>query len=123
MANEITLVVQIQQTKNGRTFTDNTGGLTYTQTGNGVSSGVYLVSDSAAVAIPLAGIVEPESALLRNLDDTNFVTLGYDNTGFVPVMKIRPGQCVLVNLDGVLAVPQLKADTNDCLVSYSIFDR
>ena len=121
MANEITLAIQIQQTKNGKSFTDSTGGLSITQTGNSVSSGVILALAASAVSLPLGDIATPGLALVRNLDATNYVELGYDDTGFEAVMKIPAGQAVLVSLDGIMAAPQVKANTANALTSFSIF--
>jgi hypothetical protein len=121
MANEITLAIQIQQTKNGKSFTDSTGGLSITQTGNSVSSGVILALAASAVSLPLGDIASPGLALVRNLDATNYIELGYDDTGFVAVMKIPSGQAVLVSLDGIMAAPQVKANTANALTSFSIF--
>jgi hypothetical protein len=121
MANEITLVIQIQQTKNGKSFADSTGGLSITQTGNSVSSGVILALEASAVSLPLGDIASPGLALVRNLDATNYIELGYDDTGFEAVMKIPAGQAVLVSLDGIMAAPQVKANTANALTSFSIF--
>ena len=121
MANEITLAIQIQQTKNGRSFQDATGALSITQTGNSYVTGVVLALAASAVSLPIGDVAAPGLALVRNLDATNYIELGYDDTGFVAVMKIPAGQAVLVSLDGIMAAPQVKANTANALTSFSIF--
>lgn len=123
MADEITYQVQFSYTKNGRTLLDSPGTITSDAAGDGLASGIILATHAAALAVPLGLVASPGLAVFRNLDDTNYIELGYDSSGFVAVMKIQPLQTVLVSLDGLMAAPYVKAHTADALMSYTIAEQ
>ena len=92
------------------------------QTGKAIMSGVLSVVHTSATEVPLGPVTTPGWAMFRNLDATNYVNLGYDDTGFVAVMKIGAGQCVVVSLDAVLAAPYVQAAVATCLLDYTILN-
>lgn len=55
-----------------------------------------------------------------NLDDTNFVQLGYDSGGFVPTEKILPGEPQGFHRIDPTITLQAKADTGACNVRFII---
>jgi len=58
--------------------------------------------------------------MVKNTDDTNFVEIGYDDTGFKNVVKILPGDAALFQL--AQGTPQAKADTDACVIQYFIVE-
>lgn len=56
----------------------------------------------------------PKTALLANLDDTNFVEIGGDSGLTVFKLRIDPGEFIVMNLTS--ATLYAKADTADCLL-------
>jgi hypothetical protein len=120
---DLTYSLTATYAKNGTTIPYSTGNLTATLAGDGAVSAAFVVTENAAVALPLAGVASPGLAFIENLDADNFIEIGYDDDGFEAVMKIQPGQAVLVSLDGVMAAPYAQADTDDVLIRYSIFDQ
>lgn len=65
-------------------------------------------------------IATPGYAYFKNLDDTNFVEIGVDNTGFVAMAKIGPGQVAMFPIADSTTL-QGKADTAECRVHKVIF--
>lgn len=55
-----------------------------------------------------------------NLDDTNYVQLGIDSGGFVPIEKILPGETNLPHRIDPTVTLQAKANTGACNVRFII---
>lgn len=81
-----------------------------------IAAGVKTVGTSDESLDP--GDVASEGVLvLHNLDDTNYVTYGPDDTGMTPFGKLKPNEFAFVRLvPGVTVV--LKANTAACNVRY-----
>jgi len=117
---DLTISLQVNYSKNGRTLSVNPGLAEIDVTGNGMVDGVILITFAAAMALPLGGVATPGIAVITNLDAANYVELGVDDSGLVPYVTIPAGETAMVNL-GNMAVPYMQADTGNCLVSYTIF--
>lgn len=65
-------------------------------------------------------ITTPGYGLFHNLDGTNFVEIGYDDTGFKPTVKIESGEWALFRL--AQATPQAKADTAACDLEFILIE-
>lgn len=92
-----------------------------TQTGQGMHRPVVNVGTTEEVLnfgdIGTEGIVA-----FRNLDDTNFVTIGPEDTGaMVPAIKIKPGEFQLFRLHPTVVL-RAQADTAACLVEMMLLE-
>jgi hypothetical protein len=119
---DVSLAIVLSYSKNGREFILRNATTAFDATGDGLASGVITATEAAAVAVPLGSVASPGLAVFQNLDDTNFIELGYDSTGFVAAMQIPAGGVAIVYLDGLLAAPYVQADTADALLSYTIIE-
>jgi hypothetical protein len=119
MANELTVINQISYSKNGKTLTITPVNIYITCTGNGVSAGVSSFGFAAAAAIPLGGVTSPGFAKFKNLDATNSIRIGWDDSGFVYFTTIPAGKEITVFLK---AAPWALALTAAVLLEYTIFD-
>ena len=59
---------------------------------------------------------------MKNLDSTNYVEFGVDNTGFVACGKIRPGKQAMFEIADSTTL-QLRANTSACDVQYLVLDK
>ena len=120
MATELTITISATYNQDGVAFNEIMTQDYQDLTGHGVSRGVTSVATSAA-ALELAGVTTPGGvALFKNLDATNYVEIGWDDSGFVAAVKLLAGQVALVPL---VNAPWAKANTGACLLQYTIFDR
>lgn len=51
---------------------------------------------TAAENIPLGSVTTPSMIVIRNLDATNFLDVGFDDSGFVSASTIGPGRVGIV---------------------------
>jgi len=61
-------------------------------------------------AIPLGDVAVPGHFICKNLDDTNFFLIGYDDGGFKDLVKVEAGK-VCGPFQFSQAAPQWEADT------------
>jgi hypothetical protein len=69
----------------------------FTQSGEGLASGIQNVGTSAE-AIGIGDVGTEGYAVFENLDATNYVEIGWDATGFQEAFKLLPGQFAIVPL-------------------------
>jgi len=120
MATELTCAVTVTYIQDGVSFAEVLTQDLQDLTGHGVSRGVASVA-TAAAALTLAGVTTPGGvALFKNLDATNYLEIGWDDSGFVAAVKLLAGQVALIPL---VNAPWAKANTGACLLQYTIFDR
>ncbi len=81
---------------------------------------VQAVGFAAAEALRLGEITTPGFCLFHNTDATNFVEIGYDDTGFKPTVKVLAGEWALFRL--TQAAPQAKADTASVDLEYYMIE-
>jgi hypothetical protein len=120
MANELSIQLGITNySKGGNTFSKIFPTSNITVTGNNIAAGTQEVGTSAE-ALAKGDITTPGYLLIHNLDATNFVQVGYDDTGFKPTVKIKAGEKALFRL--AQATPQVLADTAACRIAYWLIE-
>jgi len=58
--------------------------------------------------------------MFRNLDATNFVEIGYDDSGFKNVIKLKAGETFITRISQ--SAPYAKADTAAVELFYIIYE-
>jgi hypothetical protein len=121
MADEITIKVYLSVSKTGvPAITQSPGQKTITMTGTDLILATQSIGTSAE-NINKGEITTPGMCIMHNLDATNFVEIGHDETGsFVADVKIKAGEWNLFRLNQ--AVPQGKADTGAVLLEYLMLE-
>jgi hypothetical protein len=94
---------------------------TSTLTGDGVTDTVQTIGFAAHEAIVLTDISTYGYAEFTNLDATNFVQIGIDETGtFHPLVKLEAGQSARLWLS---EAPYAQADTAACDLACFVTER
>lgn len=120
MADEIKITIK-GRVENGNYKTEwSFGQVNIDQAAQGASSGIQSIGTSAE-NITVGDVSTAGYLFLRNLDSTNFVEFGKDNTGFVNVGKLKPGEMCCFRVAASTTV-QLKADTAACDVMYLLLE-
>lgn len=120
MANEIRITLQLQvingDFKDGFTYSDQ-----WDQTAIGASAGVQIVGTSAE-NLDLGDVATNGVLVLHNLDDTNFVTYGLNDSAAIKACgKIKPGEVALLRLvPGIDLMCQ--ADTADVKLRFLLLE-
>ena len=119
MANEI----KVTASATNSNFTDDwrPASLTDSQTTKGASGGVVLVGFAAEEDLTLGDVSSPGWFMLRNLDDTNFVTWGAKDTTMKAVGKLEAGEFAILKLDPAVTI-RWQADTADVRVEYKCWE-
>lgn len=73
-------------------------GLTIQLANDGLASAIQVIGISAE-NLSVGAITAAGFAVLLNLDDTNFVQIGWDDSGFEPAFKLGPGHPAILTLD------------------------
>ena len=120
MADEYKLTIRSKLTNGGHSVGWFNNQLSVTQTAEGISSGVQTVGTSAE-NITTGDITTPGYLHLKNLDTTNYVEFGADNTGFVAVGKLKAGEEAVFRVAASTTI-QLKADTASCNVAFQLLE-
>lgn len=126
MADEISIKLQMSFKKglmqkvsiNPAAFTIDVAGTDYIYATQSIAT--------SATAIDKGDITTPGYMLVHNMDATNFVEIGYDDTGFKPTIKLL-GAAAIGNQEWALfrctqATPQAKADTSACVIEYLMIE-
>ena len=119
MADEITLSASFKVEKGGASFARSTGALQVDMSGSHIAAGTQAVGTSAE-ALEKGDITTPGLLYIKNMDGTNFVEVGYDDTGFKPTVKILAGEWAIFRL--TQTTPQVKADTGACNIEYILVE-
>ena len=120
MADEISYAVQIQYSKNGRSQVKAATSNTLDVTGNNLVSGVEATANDAHNAIDKGGIGTLGLCHFENLDATNTIEIGYDDSGaFVTAASLAPGMEALFKPTGAV---YHKAGAGTPLLSYTLFE-
>lgn len=122
MANEITVTGTLTVRKG---YLDSSRSRSRSHTLNAASpakaSGIASIGFAAHEALPMGDVATAGWARFENLDATNYVQIGVDNTGtFIPVIKLMPSECVIVRL--ATNAPYAKANTAAVKLDYEIYD-
>ena len=94
-------------------------------TANGPSPGAVSVTTSG-VDIPLAQLATPGLARIKNLNATNYVTIGlWDSTTFFPLLELLPGEEYVMRLSRAALTGQTiraVAHVATCIIQFDAFD-
>lgn len=121
MADELTQVSGWSYSKNGRTRQLTSTSTEHDVTANTVIEQVQSIGFEAHEAIALGDVATFGFAYFKNLDATNFVRIGIDETGtFHPFIKLLAGQEAQVWLS---EAPYAQANTGAVLLDYLIVGR
>jgi len=120
MANEISYQIQALLTNGNLRDNYSSGSLAADQANAFLIRNVQTIGFAAAEALDLGDLTTPGITIFFNMDDTNFVEIGSDSGGFVPFMKLKPGEMGMCRLG--TAAPQAKADTGAIDLFYIIYD-
>jgi hypothetical protein len=114
MANEINLSVTFTITNGYLKDTFSPGTIQITQTTKGVAGHAQSIGTAAAEIIDIGDIATNGYAILRNIDATNFVTWGPQDSGSGGAMitcgKLKPGEIAVFRL-ATAVVLMAQADT------------
>lgn len=120
MADEITITSNMELSNGAVVYQPQTQQFTADQSTAEIIINVQTIGTSAE-AVELGDIATPGWARFHNLDPTNFVQVGVDDGGgFVPFMKVLPGEIQgPVRIDPTHTL-QAKADTGSCKLKTEI---
>jgi hypothetical protein len=112
MASELSLTIAFSYTKNGIT-------LSKSFSGNVTISGNYPIENTASIGtadetLALGDVSTPGWLYAKNLDSTNYITLGADGSSYFA--KLKPGEPLLQRWNG--AAIHAKANTAACDLEY-----
>ncbi len=117
MANELTYTIVDNYSKGGIVDAAQTGTVNVTITGTKIAR----IIDTATLAgnnLSLAGCTVPCYILIKNLDATNFITVGV--AASMPV-RVDAGKSAFFMFASAIT-PYVKADTADCRIDYRLFE-
>lgn len=123
MAGELTVNVQANLRNGPLVAQFPPGGIRVDQADAMVNDRVITVGFAAHEAITFGDIATVGYVGFHNLDGTNFVQVGVDDSGvFVPVIRLLPGETGIVPVDPGAAL-YAKADTADVDLRVCAFSR
>lgn len=122
MANEMTLVGTVTVSNGNFKFVWRPGALSVDQTNGRVSGGVQTIGTSAETVTIGGDITSYGYMVVRNLDATNFVTIGPDSTGQVDFLKLLAGEWGVFPIKPGITI-KATADTAACDLEYYVLDR
>ena len=118
MSDELALTARLSFNKGGASVTRAVN-ITVDITGDAYTNGVQSITTDADQVLALgAALGTPGYVIVKNLDDTNFVTLGIEKTSWA--IKIKAGEVSMWRHNG--ATIPIIADTDACLVEYIIIE-
>ena len=83
--------------------------------------GIPSIGFAAHEALPMGDVAAAGWGFFKNLDATNYVQIGVDNTGtFIPFLRLNAGEFCFVRL--ATNAPYAKANTAAVQLKYLIFD-
>lgn len=93
-----------------------------TLSGTGSAMGLQIVGTSAEnLAVGDVDLTSGGHLIIRNVDATNYVQLGRDNTGFVATARLRVGDPYQYFFIEPGITPQMKANTSPCKVEFYLW--
>jgi hypothetical protein len=123
MANEITMTASYQ-VANLLTQKRAVPTSLFTQAAAGLVANTVAVPNDSDLALELGGVTSPGLAYFQNLapvaSPTHIISIGPDDTGMVPAIRLEPGQWCLVFL---AAAPYARAAAGTPALYYEIFQR
>ncbi len=128
MADEITYTVALRAIKSSIDITRSISNTTADMTGDAYSAGAQSIPTTAnGTEITVATAVgTPGWSFFRNLDGTNFITIGYYNaaTGptYSPFITLKAGEACVVRLVADGTTLRALADTASVVLEHIIFE-
>jgi hypothetical protein len=131
MSNEITVGAYLKVNNGNLQFGSTPSSFKADQaTANGPTPGSILAT-TAGVTVSLAELTVPGMCQVTNLDSTNYVSFGlYIGSTFYPFGEVLPGESNVFRLardiltaNAGAAVLRVKANTANCYVNVSAFDK
>lgn len=121
MANELTITASMSFTKGNVAATARSvSALGVTVSGSRLMHHVQAVGTSEE-AMVLGEVTSLGYCWMKNLDDTNFVTLK-TGTGGTVVIKLKAGEVALFRFGSGITAPYLIADTASCNLEYLLIE-
>ena len=122
MANEITIQLVMSVQNGNFRFNYRPGTLQVDQTNGRVSGGVQTIGTSSETVTVSSDLTSEGYAVFRNLDTTNFITIGPDSTGQVDFVKLLAGEFAVIPIKPSITI-KATADTAACDLEYYVLDR
>tara|TARA_Y100000310_G_C20000604_1_gene498311 strand:- start:148 stop:513 length:366 start_codon:yes stop_codon:yes gene_type:complete len=120
MANELTVTVSLAFDKGGvaasKAFTD----VQFDVSGAKLAWVVQNIGTGADVALKLGDMTTPGYMLVKNLDDTNYVTIGGAASLATQTIRLNAGEVALFRHMGT--APVASADTAACNIEYLLIE-
>lgn len=120
MADELTLSASLAYSKSGETLRTAITGLQRDVTGTEHAKYVQLIGTSEEALI-LTDIGTPGYCLLRNLDETNYVSIR-SGTAAANCIELLPGDFALFRFARTATAPFALANTSACRVEITIIE-
>jgi hypothetical protein len=120
MANELKIRLGLWFEKGGVKVSKAQEDLFVTITGTDAIHATQSIGFAAAENLDKGDITTVGYAWFRNMDTTNFVQIGYDSTGFKPVIKLKAGEQAVARLGQ--STPQAQADTGAVSLEYILVE-
>lgn len=123
MANELTLTFSLYFKKSDLEVRREVKGDKVTVSGDAYDARVLEIATGGTTITPASTIGTEGYCFVRNLDATNFLTLGDFEGGstYGSLIKLKPGECAMFRLDAT-AVIRGVADTAACLLEIIIIE-
>ena len=116
MANELTVSCSLRFSKSGREADKAYGGIQLDVTGTKPMSHTQTIGTSEE-ALVVGDVGTPGYIIIKNLDDTNYVTIRA-SAGAADVVKLLAGEVALFRL--AAAAPYAIANTANCDLEYTV---
>ena len=120
MANEVTVGVSLSFTKSGVTDSLSWSDLKFDVSGSKLTHVVHEITVAADDLLDIGDITTPGFMIVRNLDDTNFVTIGGAASLATQTIKLKAGECALFRHAGT--APVASADTAAVNIEYLLIE-
>lgn len=122
MAGEITITTRLSYTNGPRSISWSPASASVDQSGTDFTWKTQAIGTSPE-AIALGEVASGAGAvmMIQNLDATNFVTVGYDDSGLKGFVKLMPGDPPFI-FRCSQAAPYAQADTDTCQIQYAILE-
>jgi len=120
MADELTITTQLVFEKGNTKVRRGSKDVTIDVTGTDMIHATQAVGNASAENVAKGEITTPGYMWVKNLDGTNFVQIGYDDSGFKPTVKLLAGEEALFRC--AQTTPQAQADTAAVNIEYIIVE-
>lgn len=118
---DIKYSVQLQYDKGGINLPLPVSTVEASITGTGIIVNKILVTTASPMALPLGGVTNPGLCTFKNLDATNSIIIGIDDTGLVTHDVIPAGGQAVRHMNG--ETPYVQANVADAMLFYTIIDQ